>query len=197
MYKIRLAKESDAAELLAIYAPFVENTVVSFEYEVPSVAEFAGRIASISAKYPYMVCECDGKIIGYAYAHEYGERAAYQWGAEASIYFAPKGQGKGLSNIIYQTLEQFLALQGVRNLYACVTAENKHSVEFHKLMGYSEIACFTCAGYKFDRWLDMLWLGKVIGSFDAAPTALVPFPQLEKEQVQNILSAANDKLAQL
>ena len=197
MYKIRFAKESDAAALLAIYAPFVERTVVSFEYTVPTLADFTNRICSISVGYPYLVCECDGRAIGYAYAHAYGERAAYQWGAETSIYFAPEGQGKGLSNIIYLALEQLLALQGVRSLYACITAENEHSVEFHHIMGYKNIACFERAGYKMGRWLDMLWLGKVIGDFNGEPAPIVPFPQTDKAAAAQIMAAANASLATL
>lgn len=197
MYKIRFASVADAAALLKIYTPFVTDTVVSFEYTAPTLEDFASRVANISAGYPYLVCECDGKIIGYAYAHAYGERAAYQWGAEASIYFAPEGQGKGLSNIIYLALEQLLALQGVRSLYACVTAENEHSVEFHHIMGYREIARFERAGYKLGRWLDMLWLGKTIGDFTGEPAPLVPFPKTDKDAAAKVMAAANAKLAEL
>lgn len=89
-YALRLAQESDAAALLKIYAPFVESedrrlSDVSFEYEVPSEEEFAGRIRDISAKYPYIVCEQEGELIGYVYAHPHIPRAAYQWGAEVTI----------------------------------------------------------------------------------------------------------------
>lgn len=96
-YTLRLAKPEDAEKLLEIYAPFVissDRTLsdVSFEYEVPSVEEFTERIKNISADYPYIVCEHEGRLLGYVYAHPYIQRAAYQWGAEATIYLAPEGQ---------------------------------------------------------------------------------------------------------
>ena len=95
-YTIRRAKMEDAQALLAIYAPYVTDTPVTFEYEVPSLGEFTGRIQSVSADYPYLVCERDGTAIGYAYAHRYKERAAYQWDAELSVYLSGESRGQGL-----------------------------------------------------------------------------------------------------
>ena len=116
-YTLRLAKPEDAEKLLEIYAPFVissDRTLsdVSFEYEVPSVEEFTERIKNISADYPYIVCEHEGRLLGYVYAHPYIQRAAYQWGAEATIYLAPEGQGCGLGKVMYAALEALLRLQG-------------------------------------------------------------------------------------
>ena len=122
-YTLRLAKPDDAEKLLEIYAPFVISndralSDVSFEYEVPSIEEFTERIKNISADYPYIVCEYDGRLLGYVYAHPYIQRAAYQWGAEVTIYLAPEGQGRGLGKVMYAALEALLRLQGIVRLAA-------------------------------------------------------------------------------
>ena len=139
-YTLRLAKPDDAEKLLEIYAPFVissDRTLsdVSFEYEVPSVEEFTERIKNISADYPYIVCEHEGRLLGYVYAHPYIQRAAYQWGAEVTIYLAPEGQGRGLGKVMYAALEALLRLQGIVVTYACITASNEHSVKMHESCG--------------------------------------------------------------
>lgn len=136
-YTLRLAKPDDAEKLLEIYAPFVISndralSDVSFEYEVPSVEEFTERIKNISAAYPYIVCEHDGRLLGYVYAHPYIQRAAYQWGAEVTVYLAPAGQGRGLGKVMYEALEALLRLQGIVVTYACITASNEHSVKMHE-----------------------------------------------------------------
>lgn len=171
---LRLATTADAAELLKIYAPFVESedrnlSNVSFEYEVPTVEEFAGRIRDISAAYPYIVCEHEGRLIGYVYAHPYIQRAAYQWGAEVTIYLAPEGQGVGLGRVMYTALESLLRLQGIKTLYSCITASNKHSVKMHEALGYKIIGTFEKTGFKHGHWLDMVWMEKRIADLPAAP----------------------------
>lgn len=171
---LRLATAADAAELLKIYAPFVESedrnlSDVSFEYEVPTVEEFAGRIRDISAAYPYIVCEYEGRLIGYVYAHPYIQRAAYQWGAEVTIYLAPEGQGVGLGRVMYTALENLLRLQGIKTLYSCITASNKHSVKMHEALGYKIIGTFEKTGFKHGHWLDMVWMEKRIADLPAAP----------------------------
>lgn len=192
-YTLRFAKEGDAEELLKIYAPFVESedrrlSDVSFEYEVPSVSEFAQRIRDISAKYPYIVCEHEGRLIGYVYAHPYIARAAYQWGAEVTIYLAPEGQGVGLGRVLYTALEKILRLQGVVATYACITKSNEHSVKMHEALGYKIIGTFDNTGFKHGHWLDMVWLEKRLAELPAQPAQLRGVHELPKEQLKDILS---------
>lgn len=192
-YILRLAETSDAKALLQIYAPFVESedrtlSDVSFEYDVPSEEEFAARIADISAKYPYIVCEHEGKLIGYAYAHPYIQRAAYQWGAEVTIYLAPEGQGVGLGRVMYTALEKLLRLQGVLTTYACVTKSNEHSVKMHEALGYKIIGTFDNTGFKHGHWLDMVWLEKRIAELPARPAPLRGIHELPQEQIDGVLS---------
>lgn len=191
-YTLRLAREADAEELLKIYAPFVESedrslSDVSFEYEVPSVSEFAGRIRDISEKYPYIVCEHEGRLIGYVYAHPYIARAAYQWGAEVTVYLAPEGQGVGLGRIMYAKLEELLRLQGVVVTYACVTKSNEHSVRMHETLGYKIIGTFDNTGFKHGHWLDMVWLEKRIAELPEQPAPIRSIKEIAAAEIAKIL----------
>ena len=196
-YKIRQVQLSDAEQILKVYAPFITDTCISFEYVVPSVEEFAQRIADISAEYPYIVLEADGEIVGYAYAHRYLERVAYSWDVEVTIYLAPKVQGKGLGVILYDTLEKLLALQNIKNLYSCITGDNVHSIEMHRAMGYELIGTFPKAGFTHDRWLDVVWMAKVIGEKENAPLPFVKFPEVNGKLVEEVLIDCNKSFERL
>jgi L-amino acid N-acyltransferase YncA len=198
-YTLRLAQVADAEALLKVYAPFVASedralSDVSFEYEVPDVAEFAERIKNISAGYPYIVCEQEGKAIGYVYAHPYIQRAAYQWGAEVTIYLAPAGQGRGLGRVMYTLLEDLLRLQGVVTLYSCITASNEHSVGMHTAMGYKIIGTFNSTGFKHGHWLDMVWMEKVIAQHPKTPQPVKTIGELPQAVVAKLLHEAESKL---
>lgn len=198
-YTLRFAKPDDAEKLLEIYAPFVissDRTLsdVSFEYEVPSIEEFTERIKNISADYPYIVCEHEGSLLGYVYAHPYIQRAAYQWGAAVTIYLAPEGQGRGLGKVMYAALEALLRLQGIVVTYACITASNEHSVKMHEACGYKIIGTFNNTGFKHGHWLDMVWMEKVIANHPAQPELLKKADELPADAVAAILREASTKL---
>lgn len=198
-YTLRLAKPDDAEKLLEIYAPFVISndralSDVSFEYEVPSVEEFTERIKNISAAYPYIVCEHEGRLLGYVYAHPYIQRAAYQWGAEVTIYLAPEGQGRGLGKVMYAALEALLRLQGIVVTYACITASNEHSVKMHEACGYKIIGTFNNTGFKYGHWLDMVWMEKVIAEHPEQPELIKKIGELQPEAVAAVLKEASAKL---
>lgn len=161
MFTIRPAVPEDAAALAAIYAPFVRDTTVSFEYTPPDAKEFADRIRTISAHYPYFVC-CDesGAPVGYAYAHTFRERAAYDKDVEVSVYVDPARHRTGAGRLLYTALEEALRAGGFVHLYACITSPNPTSIAFHTALGYRYLATFPAAGYKFDRWLDIIWMDK-------------------------------------
>lgn len=168
---IREVKSEDAAALLEIYAPYVTDTAVTFEYEVPSVAEFARRISEVSAKYPYLVAEIDGKPVAYAYAHQFQSRAAYQWAVESSIYVGKECRRCGIGRRLYGALRKRLQRQGILNMNACIAYPlgqddpylTLDSVRFHERMGFAEVAHFHKCGKKFDRWYDMIWMELLIG----------------------------------
>ncbi len=182
---IRTANLNDAAALLAIYAPYVEQTAITFEYEVPSLEEFRGRIAHTLRRYPYLVAEENGEILGYAYTGPFGERAAYSWAVETSIYLRQDVRGKGLGKRLYQALEDVSRAQHVQSLYACIAypdADDAHlsgnSVAFHTHLGYTTVGRFPHCGYKFGTWYNMAWMEKTLGDHAVPPAAFVPFPEL-------------------
>ena len=167
--KIRAAEENDAERLAEIYSYYVLNTAVSFEYEAPSVEEFGQRIRHTKEKYPYLVCEKDGKIIGYSYAGAYSLRDAYSWTSTASIYIDKDYRRQGTGSVLYAALEERLREMGIRNLLAGVAYCEKEdeylthdSYIFHTKMGYANVAHIKEVGKKFDRWYDLLWFQKVI-----------------------------------
>lgn len=167
---------------------------VSFEYEVPSAEEFTERIKNISADYPYIVCEHDGRLLGYVYAHPYIQRAAYQWGAAVTIYLAPEGQGRGLGKVMYAALEALLCLQGIVVTYACITASNEHSVKMHEACGYKIIGTFNNTGFKHGHWLDMVWMEKVIAEHPKQPALIKKIGELPPEAVAAVLQEASARL---
>ncbi len=186
---IRLATPDDAAALLAIYAPYIE-TSVTFEYVTPSLAEFRGRIESISGDYPYIVWEEDGVILGYAYAHRHMERAAYQWNAELSVYLDINARGNGLGTKLYTALIELLKLQGIRNVFGCVTLPNERSEALHRSMGFELVGTYSAAGYKNGRWQDVGWFQKAIAAH-GAPTPLVAFRDVDAAGAAGILDRYN------
>ena len=167
---IRSATENDAKRLLEIYAYYVEDTAISFEYEVPDLNEFRSRIIHTLEKYPYLVLEEDGVIRGYAYAGVFKGRAAYDHCCEVTIYLDRDSKGKGYGRALYEKLEEALEKKGVINLYACIADPieedeylTRNSEQFHRHMGYSRVGEFHKCGYKFGRWYNMIWMEKIIG----------------------------------
>ena len=186
---IRIATEADVPEILAIYAPYVENTTVSFEYDVPCRREFIQRFYSVTEQFPWLVWEEDGRILGYAYAARPFPRAAYSWDAEPSIYLRPEAKGRGIGKKLYAALEEILKLQGYRTLYAIITQENEISVEFHRKNGYKMLALFPECGYKHDRWLGVYWMEKRLSSVETPNSFPIPFPRLgqDSQRISDIL----------
>lgn len=185
---IRTAREEDAEELLAIYAPYVTDTAVTFEWEIPSADEFSRRIRETLKRYPYLVAVENGQAVGYAYASAFKDRAAYDWAAETSIYLRRDRRGQGMGKKLYLGLEQQLKRQNIINLNACIACAqsgdphlNGASVRFHARLGYRKVAHFTKCGYKFGTWYDMIWMEKFLGEHPARPKAVLPFPQLGGE----------------
>jgi len=176
---IRPAIIKDAKELLAIYSPYVLETAITFEYVVPTLEEFAKRIEKISGKYPYLVAEEDGKIIGYAYASTFKDRAAYDWCVETSIYLRKDCRKKGYGKALLQKLEKLLKEQNVLSVYACISfAEEENeilthaSIHFHEKMGYAHAARVHQCGYKFERWFDLVIMEKMLGEHTKKPAPL-------------------------
>jgi len=157
---IRIATQADIPAILSIYAPYVTDTTVTFEYDVPTLAEFTARFQSISRDFPWLVWEENGEILGYAYACRPFERAAYSWCAEPSIYLKPEAQGRGIGRKLYLALEELLRILGYRVLLALITGENFGSLAFHEKLGYAVAGEIKACGWKFGRWLSVFWMEK-------------------------------------
>lgn len=167
---IRAAVPGDAPELLRIYAPYVEQTAITFEYDVPSPGEFVRRISHTLNRYPYLVAERSGILLGYCYAFPFHERAAYDWAAEMTIYLAQDARGLGIGTALYRLMEQILQKMNITNLEACIAYSEKEdetltndSTRFHDALGYRMVGRFSQCGYKFGHWYDMIWMEKIIG----------------------------------
>lgn len=185
MVTLRIARPEDAPALLDIYAYYVENTAITYEYDVPSVTEFAARIRHTLEKFPYLVAEEDGVPLGYAYAHAYHERAAYGWTVECSIYTARDHRHQGLGRRLYTALETILTIQGVLNCIACVAVPDRadeyltrNSLDFHLHMGYRLAGTLHHCGCKFDRWYNMAYLEKWLGAHVGSALPVLPFPEI-------------------
>ncbi|ALU35452.1 Acetyltransferase [Clostridium autoethanogenum DSM 10061] len=183
---MRMATKADAKEILDIYEPYVRNSAISFEYDVPSIEEFTERINNILKKYPYIVAVDNNQIIGYAYVSSFKERVAYNWAVETTIYLSQDCRGKGVGKKLYLALEKILKRQNIINLNACIaytTTDNAYltnaSMYFHEHLGYRKVAHFTKCGYKFGNWYDMIWMEKIIGEHSENPKPVIPISDLQ------------------
>lgn len=165
---IRAAIFSDAPALLSIYRPFVESTAVSFETVVPTVEEFAARVARSLAGWQWLVAERDGRCVGYAYGTSHRERAAYRWSVEVSAYVHPAHHREGIGRALYQELFRDLAGKGFCNAFAGITLPNDASAALHRSLGFEPIGTFKSIGRKFGRWHDVAWFQRMLR--DAPPS---------------------------
>lgn len=247
LIKLRLATPQDADALLEIYAPYVKQTAISFEYDVPGAAEFAERIEQTLQRYPYLLayvsdeaaCADDernenfkisasaasaeneilpadearncvsaaakqnsanlivsakqsgvnlkpGRILGYAYASAFKERAAYDWSAESSVYVSQNVRALGIGRLLYEALQRVLKAQNIADMNACIACGddeylNDASVRFHERMGFRFVGKFERCAYKFDRWYDMAWMQKPIGEHLQNQPTMRPFARFRDE----------------
>ena len=184
---LRIASPADAEALLQIYAPYVRETAITFEYEVPSPGEFQSRIRRTLEKYPYLIAERECRCVGYAYAGAFHARAAYDWAVETSVYVERGLRRQGVGRRLYTALEEVLTLQNILNLNACIAypAEadsylTRDSAEFHQRLGYQLAGRFHQCGYKFGRWYDMIWMEKLLGPHSSPQPPVRPFPEIRE-----------------
>jgi len=185
--KIRAVNDTDYIDIRDIYSYYISYTSVSFEFFVPSEEEFQQRVKKISSKYPYIVAEEDGKVVGYAYASDpYNDRAACRWDSDVSVYIREEYHGRGIGRKLYEALEEMLRMLGYVTVYALVTGENKDSRLFHEKVGYEEVGCLPHTGYKKGRWHSLYFYSKLIGdlgipsTFPKTPNQIDVYKILEK-----------------
>ncbi len=193
MITFRLALERDVPALLAIYAPYIRETAITFEYDVPSEEKFRERFQAITARFPWIVCEEDGRILGYAYGSPAFVRAAYAWNADLSVYLRGDAQGRGLGKALYTRLCTLLQAMGYRTLYAKITDGNRRSLAFHRALGFQEVGRLPNTGYKHGRWHGVVWLQKTYGAFELDPQPPRALSALPEAAVQAVLSTGTVK----
>lgn len=190
---IRLASTDDADGIRAVYAPFVD-TPVTFEEEAPSCEAYRERIAEICEKYPCLVAEEGGRVVGFAYAHELRERIAFQWNAELSVYLAPAAQGQGVGSRLYAALIELLRLMGIKAAYGVVTSPNPASERLHRAFGFALMGVQPHAGFTCGAWHDVAWYVREIAPFEDEPAPPAPFPSYASahpDQVSEVIARAN------
>ena len=162
---VRPIQLSDIPDILKIYEYYITNTAITFEYVAPTIEEFTRRIKHVIQRYPYLVAEVDGNLVGYAYANILKDRKAYEWSVETSIYVHHTYRDLGIGSHLYTHLFNYLKQQGILSVYACITVPLQDdqfcdcsSYTYHKYLGFSEVGRFPKAGYKFNTWYDIVWM---------------------------------------
>lgn len=193
---IRLAEENDVPGILEIYAPFILHTAVTFEETVPEEDTFWERIQLIMTELPFLVCEIDGRIAGYAYASGYRSRASYRWTKEVSVYVHPDFQRKKVANALYTSLNEMVRYQGIADLLAIITLPNESSVAFHESFGYKKCGEFSKVGYKLNQWQNVGWFELFLQDENEAPKErILPLEEITGLPVfQEAIQKGLDKL---
>lgn len=185
---IRFAGKEDAAAILKIYETYITNTGVTFEIEVPAVDAFAARIEAVTAQFPWLVCEVDGEIAGYAYASKHGERAAYRWSADLSVYIDERYHRCKIATALYDAVTEILRRQGYYTVYAGVSTPNPKSEAFHTAYGFRNLGEFKNVGYKLGAWRGVAWYELPLTAYTDAPEEpLCIGALLEKDKCEDVL----------
>jgi len=184
---IRLATPTDAVSMLAIYAPYIRNTSITFETGVPPVAVFANRVRSYLENWPWLVYEKNGQVVGYAYASSYRERMAYQWSVECSVYVHDDHLRSGIARALYTSLFAILKKQGFTTVYAVINLPNDRSVAFHEKMGFIYFATYVKVGYKLGKWKDVGWWQLQLNDYLPEPPVPVKLSEMSHEMLKGLL----------
>ena len=177
---IRQATGEDAEAIVKIYAKYVSDTTVSFEVEVPTVEEFRNRMEQIQVQFPWLVCEIDGVVAGYAYASKHAQRAAYRWSADLSVYIDERYHRRHIAAALYAALYAMLRAQGYYTVYAGVSTPNPKSEAFHLAQGFTVVGIYPNVGYKLGKWCTLTWYGLALQEYGDTPQ--------EPKQLNNALT---------
>lgn len=183
---IRLVDEKDITGLLKIYDQYID-TAITFEYTLPSYAVFKERVFEIKKSYPFLVCENEQGITGYAYAHRHMGRPAYRWNAVLSVYVDNAFTLKGIGTTLYNTLIDILKAQGIKTVYGGITVPNEKSENLHNKTGFHKIGVYHNAGYKCGKWHDVAWYEKHIAGHGGAPLPFIPINEIPISAVNEII----------
>jgi L-amino acid N-acyltransferase YncA len=177
---IRLATIEDAPAVAAIYRPAVTDRATSFEYEPPNAAEMCRRIAAVLARTPWLICEMNGEVVGYAYAGRHRERAAYQWNVDVSAYVDDRWHRRGIARALYTSLFAILMLQGFKHAFAGIALPNAASIGLHEALGFTCLGVYRATGFKFGRWHDVAWYERDLRPVESDPAPPVPLEEAHR-----------------
>ncbi len=177
-HTIRFAAETDATQILDIYAPIVTDTAISFEEVPPTRPEMAARIRNTLERYPWLTCDERGLVLGYAYATAFRSRPAYQWAVEVSAYVRPEAQGRGVASALYGSLIEILRIQGFINALAGIALPNDASVALHERFGFEPVGVLKDIGFKFMQWHDVEWWALRLQQPQDPPDIPLPLPEV-------------------
>jgi phosphinothricin acetyltransferase len=187
---IRLAAGNDAAGILAIYAPIVRETAISFEVDPPDVTQMRQRIEDTLVQFPWLVCAHGEEILGYAYGSQHRTRAAYQWSVDVSVYVHAQARRAGVGRSMYTSLLRLLDLQGFFNAYAGINLPNPASVGLHEAMGFRLVGIYQSVGYKLGKWHDVGWWHRVLRAPIVPPHPPVEFTRVKsRSECQRALAS--------
>ena len=188
--RIRAAEARDAATIAAVYAIYVRDTTVSFETEPPAPEEMGRRLAAIGARYPWLVAEQGGRVLGYAYAGEHRSRAAYRWDVDVAVYLAADAHRRGVGRRLYLALFEVLRRLGHVNAYAGIALPNDASVGLHETLGFAPVGIYRQVGYKHGAWHDVGWWALALRPPPSNPAEPIPFPMLDHASLHALLENA-------
>ena len=183
--ELRLATADDTAGMLAIYAPIIEETAISFEDTVPTLAEYRARYAAIENDFPVIVATDGTHVAGFAYAGLHRKRSAYRWSVETSVYVDPAYKRRGIGRGLYTAVFEILSALNYANALAGITLPNDESTEFHKRMGFEHVGVYPGVGYKFGHWRDTEWWNYRLRNDDEPAE-----PERMKNLDENLVAAA-------
>jgi phosphinothricin acetyltransferase len=195
--RIRLAEDADMEAIAAIYRPIVEATAISFEITAPDRDEMARRVGATMKSYPWLVCDMDGRIAGYAYGGRHRARPAYRWSAETSVYIDDAFRRRGVGRGLYDSLFAILAAQGYRNALAGITLPNPASVALHESMGFEKVGVYRAVGYKFGRWHDVGWWQRALAGHEESPRDPLDLTEVSRQPGWKELLARGESLVRL
>lgn len=190
-FTMRFAEKSDAEAILKIYAPYVINSPITFEYAVPTLEEIRIRIDEIKENYPYVVCESYNKIIGYAYANKFRNDDGYNWSVEIFIYVDRKYTHKGIGKGLYTCLLEILAHQNIKNVYAVISSPNKSTIKLHEFFGFKKLGVYPKCGYKLGKWHDITIMSRNLGNYKEPPKAFIKIDNIKNNVTQEILEVVS------
>lgn len=192
---IRIAKESDIAEMLAIYAPFVENTAITFDLKVPTLLEFTAKIQKIQKEAPCLVYELNGEVLGYAYASTYRVKEAYKWTREMSVYVREDARTNKYGTALYSSMIELLKCQNYRSVLAGITLPNIPSVNFHERFGFHPVGVYDNVGYKLGKSHRVGWWQLMLSDHQEPAKEIISLDRvLKTEEGQKALKKGESRI---